>query len=238
MRDKKINLNYPLPVSNDPNEPVRQKWISETYQLLKAILPPMAVDTPEELAQLSQFVINIIDFRDPDGTMTHWVNPDVVMSGVLSTALTTGTVAVTKLPAVTLQYTGYMPPAPPLTNPVTPPTTTWQLDQYGMEYNPVALNEVLAYSYQYLNSTKAITRANRFFIELVNTLTSPELCKMSPDLLDNFNASINLGGYGNTAASTDPYSGEAGISSSRPTTPTAGPIRIAASSYRMPIRTD
>ena len=32
-RDKKINLNYPLPVSNDPNEPVRQKWISDTYQL-------------------------------------------------------------------------------------------------------------------------------------------------------------------------------------------------------------
>ena len=35
-RDKKINLNYPLPVSNDPNEPIRQKWISDTYQLLKA----------------------------------------------------------------------------------------------------------------------------------------------------------------------------------------------------------
>ncbi len=66
QRDKKINLNYPLPVSNDPNEPVRQKWISDTYQLLKRILPPDSVDTPEELAQLSQFVINIIDFRDPD----------------------------------------------------------------------------------------------------------------------------------------------------------------------------
>ena len=39
-RDQKINLNYPLPVSNDCNEPVRQKWISETYQLLKTILPP------------------------------------------------------------------------------------------------------------------------------------------------------------------------------------------------------
>ena len=66
QRDKKINLNYPLPVSNDPNEPIRQKWISDTYQLLKVILPPDSVDTPEELAQLSQFVINIIDFRDPD----------------------------------------------------------------------------------------------------------------------------------------------------------------------------
>ena len=78
QRDKKINLNYPLPVSNDPNEAVRQKWISDTYQTLKAILPPRAVDTAEELAQLSQYVINIIDFRDTDATMTHWRNPDVV----------------------------------------------------------------------------------------------------------------------------------------------------------------
>ena len=39
-RDRKINLNFPLPVSNDPAEPVRQKWIRETYQILKAILPP------------------------------------------------------------------------------------------------------------------------------------------------------------------------------------------------------
>ena len=76
QRDKKINLNYPLPVSNDPNEPVRQKWISDTYQTLKAILPPRAVDTAEELAQLSQYVINIVDFRDTDATMTHWQNPD------------------------------------------------------------------------------------------------------------------------------------------------------------------
>src|SRR4029077_10803944 len=78
-RDCKINLNYPLPVSNDPDEPIRRKWITETYQLLKWILPPRAVDTPEELAQLSQFVINIVDFRDPDCTMTHWHNPDVLL---------------------------------------------------------------------------------------------------------------------------------------------------------------
>ena len=76
-RDKKINLNYPLPVSNDPNEPIRQKWISDAYQLLKSVLPPKAVDTPEELAALSQFLVNVIDFRDPDCTMTHFRNPDV-----------------------------------------------------------------------------------------------------------------------------------------------------------------
>ena len=46
----------------------------------QGVLPPLAVDTPEELAQLSQFVINIIDFRDPDCTMTHWQNPDVTMA--------------------------------------------------------------------------------------------------------------------------------------------------------------
>ena len=30
-----------------------------------------------------------------------------------------------------------------------PPATTIPLDQYGMEYNPVAINEVLAYSFLY-----------------------------------------------------------------------------------------
>ena len=78
-RDRKINLNYPLPVSNDPNEATRQKWIAEAYQLLKQILPPLSLDTPEELAQLSQYLVNVIDFRDPDGTMTHWQNPDVFL---------------------------------------------------------------------------------------------------------------------------------------------------------------
>ena len=72
---RKINLNYPLPVSNNPQEPIRLKWISDTYHMLKAILPPKAVDTPQELAQLSQFVINIIDFRDPDGAVTMLDQP-------------------------------------------------------------------------------------------------------------------------------------------------------------------
>ena len=77
QRDKKINLNYPLPVSNDPEEPIRQKWISDAYELMKSVLPPKAVDTPDELAALSQFLVNVIDFRDPDCTMTHFRNPDV-----------------------------------------------------------------------------------------------------------------------------------------------------------------
>ena len=127
-RDKKINLNYPLPVSNDPNEAVRQKWISDTYQTLKAILPPLAVDSAEELAQLSQFVINIIDFRDTDCTMTHWRNPDVF----LRVGTGTSTAGTSPYPVLAAAYTA---------------TTDIPLDQYGMEYNPIAINEVMAYSF-------------------------------------------------------------------------------------------
>ncbi len=109
QRDKKINLNYPLPVSNDPNETVRQKWINDAYQLLKSILPPKAVDTPEELAQLSQYVINIVDFRDPDCTMTHWQNPDVAIFGIPPAPAVGGPVAVPTT-AVTLVLSSPTPP--------------------------------------------------------------------------------------------------------------------------------
>ena len=160
-RDKKINLNYPLPVSNNPNEPVRQKWINDTYYTLKAILPPKAVDTPEELAQLSQFVINIIDFRDPDATMTHWINPDV------SLAVWNGTGAVPVAP-VLIAKGGALPTNTVLSN------TQGQFDQYGMEFNPIAINEVLAYSFLRKGTSGTATATPRFFIELVNTLTSPE----------------------------------------------------------------
>ncbi len=195
-RDKKINLNFPLPVSNDPNEPVRQKWITDTYYLLKLILPPRAVDTPEELAQLSQFVINIIDFRDPDGTMTHWVNPDVYIAGINNTMA--AVTAATPAPALApIPATGI-------------PANGIALDQYGMEYSPVAINEVLAYSYLYWtaaggNGAGGNNRANRFFIELVNTLNSPEL---SPTLVmaNSWNPALGLGGF--QSWQTDPTTGK------------------------------
>jgi hypothetical protein len=225
-RGKKINLNYPLPVSNDPNEPVRQKWISDAYQLLRSILPPKAVDTPEELAQLSQYVINIVDFRDTDGTMTHWINPDVVIAGVPVSTTGLGTVAVTNLPPVSLCYKGQnpQPPQPPLGSPIpaNPMTQTIPLDQYGMEQNPVALNEVLAYSYvNNPTGTGTPTRVNRFFVELVNTSTSPELSTSvynAPGLTTNpgtgFSPVLDLGGYvftppagGPGTGASDPYSG-------------------------------
>jgi len=169
QRNKKINLNYPLPVSNDANEPVRQRWISDTYQLLKRILPPRAVDTPEELAQLSQFVINIVDFRDPDCAMTHFQNPDVIVSlGSIATAA--GAATPTYTPP-TLYFTNATIPTP--TAPV-PPVVTLPLDQFGMEYNPIAINEAMAYSF--LRKTKngtsyVATPTPRFFLELINTLT-------------------------------------------------------------------
>ncbi|MGA7502130.1 MAG: hypothetical protein WBX00_36015, partial [Isosphaeraceae bacterium] len=183
QRDKKINLNYPLPVSNDPNEAVRQKWISDTYQTLKGILPPRAVDTAEELAQLSQFVINIIDFRDTDATMTHWRNPDVFLhlsAGGASPYLIMETTA----------GTGDVP-----------------LDQYGMEYNPIAINEVMAYSFQGSSG-----QTNRFFMELVNVLTSPELGTTTAAGLGTplNNASVlDLAGFqsGGTPAPTTPWDG-------------------------------
>jgi len=154
-RDKKINLNYPLPVSNSPEEPVRQKWISDAYQLLKRVLPPKAVDTPEELAQLSQFLTNVIDFRDPDCTMTHFRNPDVEV--VLGSNPSTPA-------SPTCTYLAPIGQAIPTGNTAIP------LDQYGMEYNPVAINEAMAYSFQGTSGS-----VNRFFVELVNTLSRSAL---------------------------------------------------------------
>ncbi len=149
-RDKKINLNYPLPVSNDPNDSIRQKWVMDAYHLMKSVLPPKAVDTADELAQLSQFLVNVIDFRDPDCTMTHFRNPDVKM--VLGSI------------AGTIYNPSYLAPigaAIPATSTAIP------LDQYGMEYNPIAINETLAYSFQRAPNTPT----NRFYVELLNTLS-------------------------------------------------------------------
>ena len=148
QRDKKINLNYPLPVSNDPNEPIRQKWINDTYQLPKSVLPPDAVDTPEELAQLSQY-------RHQYHRLPRPRRHDDPLGSTRTSCL--GSIAATAYPTLT----------PELFQRQRQP-----LDQYGMEYNPVAINEVLAYSFQTRASpTVTATEYNRFFVELVNTLS-------------------------------------------------------------------
>jgi large repetitive protein len=149
-RDRKINLNLPLPVSNLHDEPIRVKWIREAYELLKAILPPKAVDTPLELAQLSQFVINVVDYRDCDATMTRFVNPDV--SSIPVTA--DGTTPLS-----------FHPPGLAFAD----PPGSGDLEQFGMEYTPVAINEVLSYS-------------NRLCIEMVNTLTEASAASTASEL--------------------------------------------------------
>jgi hypothetical protein len=210
-RDRKINLNMPLPISHDPAEPVRQKWCRETYQMLKAILPPASVDTPEELAALSQFVVNIIDFRDPDCTMTRFVNTDLIVTDVLTKS--TSNVQPTALPGTPLPAGAYgyddtwnvspagvrfataadainltttiTTPAPnSITQTVThfpydpsiysPDVTTPFLVQHGMEYNPIAINEVFGFQVPYgsLGSIGSIYKG--LFIELVNTLTEEQ----------------------------------------------------------------
>jgi hypothetical protein len=190
-RDRKINLNYPLPISNDTTEPVRQKWIRETYQFFKAILPPQAVDTPEELAQLSQFVVNIVDFRDPDCSATRFVNTDLMVEHATATpvaiAVNPSKVVFANLAVPTVN--GHYPYDPTIydeqvnfpattrnptwqnqTNLATPPAAGDFLVQYGMEYNPIALNEVLA-TYYPIKVSGASVPMTRFAIEVVNTLT-------------------------------------------------------------------
>ena len=77
-----------------------------------------------------------------------------------------------------------------------------------MEYNPVAINEVLAYSFQTGRRRRDDTiQNNRFFIELVNTLTAaynPNYDYGSPptNTANNYygNAStLDLGGFNYTS---------------------------------------
>ncbi len=197
-RDRKINLNAPLPISNDPAEPIRQKWCRETYQMMKAILPPASVDTPEELAALSQWVVNIIDFRDPDCTLTRFVNTDLEVTDVLThTAANTATYPGSNRADLTwtVSVPGVKFAASTIPNPHFPydpslyqvdgdgnghPSTTF-LVQHGMEYNPIAINEALAYQAPYGSNTTPPTitatvlpNYQALFVELVNTLSEEQ----------------------------------------------------------------
>ena len=100
------------------------------------------------------------------------------------------------------------------------------LDQYGMEYNPIAINEVMAYSFQGTSG-----QTNRFFIELVNVLTSPELGTPTAPGLGTPNPALNnasvldLAGFQSnpnppppTRPRTRPGTAAAGTSSSPTTT--------------------
>lgn len=173
LGDRRINLNFPFPAYDyqsyhtNPTpavprfrEPTRLKWLRETYQLMLRVLPPKAVDTPLEKAQLAQFLVNVVDFRDPDGVMTLFTAVDPNTSGLGHGLYQT--IATPTTPSVIVEsLTG-------------PPANTKPLDLWGMEYNPVALNEVMAYEFKYweTNGTGAERSHNRIFIELLNTLTA------------------------------------------------------------------
>ncbi len=229
-RDRRINLNFPLPVSNNPIEPIRQKWIRETYQLLKAVLPPKAVDTPEELAQLSQYVVNIIDFRDPDATITKFINTDIVVTEPQWSSSATAN----PVPTTLSFSTGTPPPVAfdpdmtPATDPLAPAyntaatslATAWPskhyLVQYGMEYLPVALNEVLAYQFQTMNtngptgttapaagsSSAAPNNAARMLIEVVNMLSRDAINGQTSPLYDT--SDMDLTGWDFVVLPDDP----------------------------------
>jgi hypothetical protein len=201
-REKKINLNFPLPVSNDPNEPIRHKWIRETYQLLKTILPPKAVDTPEELAQLSQYVVNIVDFRDPDGTITRFVNPDVIMVlGSVTPPPTSPLPTVTGVTNSKLDYTA---------NSGLYGANTWMpLEQFGMEYNPIAINESIGYQFDYASGgtppNVTIGTTYRFLVELASTLTQAAVGTSTTLDLSNWDIVIT---NDDPVSRPDPFTGQ------------------------------
>ena len=79
-----------------------------------------------------------------------------------------------------------------------------------MEYNPIAINEVMAYSFA------STPQTNRFYIELVNTLTSPELgtpaqagLGLTPNSATNNASVLDLAGFqsGGTPGPTTPWDG-------------------------------
>ncbi len=207
-RGRKINLNFPLPVSNSPVEPIRQKWVRETYTMLKNILPARAVDTPEELAQLSQYVVNMVDFRDPDAAMTKFVNTDVVLVDGSATLAPTLAFNTTGLPALAYDCTiGSLAPAVVSGGISIGGTSTPAhfLIQYGMEFQPVAINEVLAMRFVASNGTTpgasppqggpgvtTLADANHFtgfYFELENMLVKDQV-NGTPDTSD-----MDLGGW-------------------------------------------
>ncbi|MDB5349438.1 MAG: hypothetical protein JWN86_685 [Planctomycetota bacterium] len=174
---RRINLNLPLPVSDDPYEPVRQKFCRDVYQMMKSVLYPpdgmtmldstgTRVPVPAEtLAAIGQYAVNICDFRDPDGTMTAFSNYDLVLTDIQTASVPStlagfqSTTTTIKLPAGVAKFSGAGANGTPLV-------------QWGMEYNPIAITEIVGYQYIRKDpASKADMTTPRLFIELVNTLS-------------------------------------------------------------------
>ena len=139
-------------------------------------------------------MINIIDFRDPDCTMTHWQNPDV-------------TAACRDRPAHALGPV-LMPSDGPTAGPgrrrTRPTPSPWTSTAWSTTRSPST-----RCSRSLTRTTRASARqANRFFVELVNTLTQSAFAALppSPGGANPPDPSIlDLGGFQYTPG--DPYSG-------------------------------
>lgn len=219
--DRKINLNFPLPVSNDPLESVRKRWISDAYNLLLDVLPPLAVDTAEERAALSQYLINVIDFRDPDGTITIFANPDLMQVPAVPGNPSATPPVSSAPPRVVLASAGVAGAVP--------------LVQYGMEYSPVAVNEVLAYAYNRKDrsvSPPANKMTPRLFIEMVNTLTASSTSVTGPP---SYNASdLDLAKWDLVVAPDDVTGRPDPVTGQIPVVPTAAAMTFSLGTGGLP----
>lgn len=203
-RDRRINLNFPLPVpvNGDPDEPTRQKWAREMYQLMKVVMyPPDGIryrldvngfpemydaasnswvaipNLAEQLYEFGQYALNIVDFRDPDATMTHFVHPDLDVNPPAGAAPAGVQLAVGKAGGGTL-------------------------DMYGMEHLPVAINEVLAFQYLRKDASNNKVPQKRLFIELANLLTQD--ANGTENLKAGTASDLDLDGWGVIITSDDP----------------------------------
>ena len=221
---KRINLNLPLPPSNESTEATRQKWCRDAYQMFKYVLYPPYYNssnvlifpeqqaTAEQLAAIGQYVVNIVDFRDPDATMTRFDNYDLEVEP--TPTLIDVTAGDPSLPSPTgttgpFQSTGHkVIPYPAGVRKATANPNPNPLPQWGMEYNPVAITEVLAYQFlrrDTVNNMDKITP--RLFVELVSTLTNAK---------DNTAAGVNpseldLNGWGFIITQDNPDVPQTGI---------------------------
>ena len=106
---------------------------------------------------------------------------------------------------------------------VNPPADAVALVQYGMEYSPVALTEVLAYTFNRKDSTvtpPANVQTPRLLIELVNTLTQSSTTVTGPP---TYNPSdLNLAGWDMVVVPDDVTGRPDPITGQIPIVPAAG----------------
>ncbi len=186
---QRLNLNFPLPPSFDPDDPIRNLWVRNAINALRLAVPPESIDHPEEFAQFCQFMINIVDFRDPDDVMTRFVNPylrhvpairydqggityvrppSVIFSDTFYTAAFAGS---NQVDAGTVLFAAQLAQIENETGVTLTLADTEPLVQYGMEYQPVAINEVLSFAFPTETAAEGQRTRPRLYIELANMLT-------------------------------------------------------------------